>query len=225
MKWLKKIAYAFLLFLVVDLILVIAYFNYAKNWVQEHQTCQQNYQTGLVFFHSLDQVDSLLSAGSIYRLEAALKLYQEKKIQQFIVAGGNRQKKDYDLAPKPSGSTLMAKWLIKQGIPTEKITIDSCSYDTFSNIENALTLRKIHSLGSFTCISSTQHLFRIQHILQTRKVEAGICSIGNEKISWIELIFGVHQEWISFSLMALLDNDTYIEFIRKLRKVENFDCN
>ncbi len=224
-KFLLKRLSLFLTFIIlIDLLLVTAYYNYATNWVDQHTTCNENYETGLVFFHSVHERTHELMPGSISRLQSAYQLYQNDKLNQFIVAGGNRKKRNYPNIDQPSGAKLMAEWLISKGVDANKVFIDSCSYDTVSNIENATRLQKQHNLGSLMCISSPLHLFRIQHLIQKSNIASGICAINSKKMGYQEIFFDVHQEWVAFFLMNWFNKKDYLHFIRSLRKVEVFEC-
>ena len=166
-------------------------------WVTTHNTCQNTYQTGIVYFHSLVEKEDTLTLGSITRLTTALDLYEQQKISNFLVTGGNREKVGYIGEKKPSGAKVMAEWLVENGVPKDKIIIDSCSYDTVSNLENSLSLAQKHSLNRLTSISSPMHLFRIQYLLEKTGQETGFCSIPYEKTSYREIYRDVHQEWVA----------------------------
>lgn len=220
----RKIAFFILLFLFVDTCFVYSYYLYVNKWVAQHATCEDTFDTALVFFHSVDETKHTLTQGSIERLTSALHLFKDNKVSNIIVAGGNRKKRDYPNINQPSGATLMARWLTKKGIPSKRILIDSCSYDTVSNIENALRLKKKQQLNSMTCISSPLHLFRIQYLLETSQTKAGICALSSSEEGLFEIYLGVHQEWVAFFLMKWFDKKDYLEFIQSRRRVEVIDC-
>jgi SanA protein len=83
----------------------------------------------------------------LYRIDAAVALYQAGKINHIIVSGDNH-KKEYDEA------TDMRDALISKGVPAEAITLD---YAGFRTLDSVVRCKKIFGQDSITIISQGFH--------------------------------------------------------------------
>lgn len=94
-----------------------------------------------------------------YRVDAGIKLYQEKKVKKILVSG----KSGYLNHPKKTEAQEMYEYLTKQGIPKEDILIEDASKSTKENVLYSLQLLEkdydIKSL-SYILITSDFHLKR-----------------------------------------------------------------
>lgn len=160
-----------------------------------------------------------LNTTSIKRLEKGLVAYQQKKISYIIVTGGNIAHWQISVAEK------MAKWLITKGISPANIFMETCSFDTLSNLENSLVLinHKLNSNNEILCISSPIHLYRIQYL--AKRLGYNVKNLPNQSISWSWATYKqVHFEILSLAMFELLPQSTYNSLIIMLRKPTLIDC-
>jgi SanA protein len=97
-----------------------------------------------------------------YRLDAAIDLYNQKKINKILVSGDNRIK-GYD---EP---TDMANYLIEHGIPSEDIIKDFAGFRTLDSVVRA---KKVFKCQDITIISQEFHTERALYIANYYKMNA-----------------------------------------------------
>ncbi len=89
-----------------------------------------------------------------YRIEAAIKLWEAKKIDAIVVSGDNGTRY-YD------ETTTMFKDLVKKGIPAKYIAKDHAGFRTFDSVVRA---KEIFDLDDYIIISQDFHLKRALYI-------------------------------------------------------------
>ena len=67
------------------------------------------------------------------RLETALKLYQSGKVSWFLVSGDNR-------TPSYNEPLAMRRWLLRQGVPADRIIADFAGRRTYASLKRARTV-------------------------------------------------------------------------------------
>ncbi|MCT4630503.1 ElyC/SanA/YdcF family protein [Winogradskyella sp.] len=97
-----------------------------------------------------------------YRVDAAVKLYQAKKIEYILVSGDN-SRKDYD---EPSD---FKQDLIARGIPEDKIFLD---YAGFRTLDSVIRAKEIFGQTSITFISQKFHNQRAIYIANSYDIKA-----------------------------------------------------
>jgi SanA protein len=97
-----------------------------------------------------------------YRIEAAIQLFNTKKLD-FILISGDNSRKTYD---EPS---TMKNDLIQAGIPESRIFLDYAGFRTYDSV---IRSKKIFGLDSLTIISQRFHNERAIYISQTLGIEA-----------------------------------------------------
>ena len=98
----------------------------------------------------------------LYRIEAAVQLYQAKKIQYILVSGDNHRN-DY-IEPEE-----MKKALIKKGIPESSILMDYAGFRTLDSVVRAKT---VFGKERFMIISQRFHNERALYLAQYNHIEA-----------------------------------------------------
>ena len=93
-----------------------------------------------------------------YRVKAAAKLYQAKKVDGILVSGDNSTK-FYD---EPS---QMTQDLIKLGVPSRYINQDYAGFRTLDSIVRA---KEVFNLESYTIVSQKFHCQRALYIAQSK---------------------------------------------------------
>ena len=97
-----------------------------------------------------------------YRIEAAVRLYQFKKIKHIIVSGDN----SYSYYNEPAD---MKKALVAKGIPDSIITLDYAGFRTFDSVVRS---KKIFNQNKITIITQRFHLFRALFISKYFEIDA-----------------------------------------------------
>ena len=98
----------------------------------------------------------------LYRIEAAVQLYQAKKIQYILVSGDNHRN-DYNEPEE------MKKALIKKGIPESSILMDYAGFRTLDSVVRAKT---VFGKERFMIISQRFHNERALYLAQYNHIEA-----------------------------------------------------
>ena len=93
-----------------------------------------------------------------YRIEAALKLWEARKIDAILVSGDN-SRKDYD---EPSG---MKADLVERGIPAEFITID---YAGFRTLDSIIRAEEVFNLHDYIVVSQPFHCQRAVYLANAK---------------------------------------------------------
>ena len=98
------------------------------------------------------------------RSKHTLKIWDLKKYDYILTAGGIGHKKDIQTIPV---GKLMKQWLIKKGISKDRILSENRSLETYTNVHYSLQLlqRKNIKIKSFTVVSVWSHIIRIKIIL------------------------------------------------------------
>jgi uncharacterized SAM-binding protein YcdF (DUF218 family) len=121
----------------------------------------QPYDVGIVLGGSMryyDQsVDRVVYSSSVDRLLQALQLYHDKKIKKILLSGGSGFVNFQDW--KESG--LIAKVLLKSGVPEEDIILENGSRNTHENASLSKEILKGNKYGNrFLLITSAFHMRR-----------------------------------------------------------------
>lgn len=97
-----------------------------------------------------------------YRIQAAVELYQQGKVQHIIVSGDNRRH-TYN---EPD---MMAAALVKQGVPANKITAD---YAGLRTLDSVLRARDIFGQQRYIVVSQSFHNERAVYLARSHGIEA-----------------------------------------------------
>jgi len=113
-----------------------------------------------------DQPSPYLAA----RLAIARDLFKAGKVKVILVSGDN-------LTVEHNEPDAMANWLIKQGIPAEKIIADYAGQDTYATCVRA---DRIFGVKSAILVSQTYHLHRA--VATCRMVGVDAVGVGDESV-------------------------------------------
>ena len=94
--------------------------------------------------------DGTPSAFLTARLDLAKRLYDAGLVEMIIVSGDH-------LAPEFDEPVAMRNYLIKAGLPTEKVIVDPGGFDTY---ESCLRAKRILNLSQLTVVTQSYHLVR-----------------------------------------------------------------
>lgn len=98
----------------------------------------------------------------IYRVDAAVKLYKNKKIDFILVSGDNA-------TMAYNEPITFKKELLKRGIPEEKIFLDYAGFRTFDSMIRA---KEVFGQSNFTVISQNFHNARAVFIARKYGIQA-----------------------------------------------------
>jgi len=126
-----------------------------------------------------------------WRLEAALKVYQQNPVT-IVVSGGQ----GYD-EPRPEGE-VMRDWLLDRGVPPEHILVDNISANTRQNILRAITLMEGMTIQNVRIITSDYHLPRALAIAKDEGLLVSGTGSPCKQEYWIKNHFREALAWVKY---------------------------
>ena len=145
-----KLGFALILF-ILGLNLYVK--KIAENLIFSKVNSISNSYTGLVLGAKVYE-NGDLSGVLKDRVDAAIELYENKKIKRFLLSG-DHGRENYDEV------NHMKKYLLNKGIPIEDIFLDHAGFDTYNSIYRA---KKIFKVDSVIIISQAFHVKRAVYI-------------------------------------------------------------
>jgi len=213
-KALLILAGVFILVVGTDVGLVGLYYKYIENFL-EGQPKNLHADAGVVFFG--DYLDDLsLGPDSRQRASTAVNLYKEGKIKNIICVGGHEY---HYWSGKPH---IMRRFLIRHGIPPNRIFTDSLSFNTITNWREAQKIIKRNSFHKIIAISAPMHVYRISLMIGSDSVN--YCSYQlkfNSANDYWRFYKDVHHEWLSHFLNFVLRDETRNRLVYFVRAVQN----
>ncbi len=131
-------------------------------WIVNDPAELPNYRTGLLLGCAQYLSDGRENLFFRYRMEAALRLFRENKIDYLIVSGDNSTI-EYD---EP---TAMKNWLVARGVPAEYIY---CDYAGFRTLDSVVRAREIFEQSQLVIISQPFHNQRAVFIARKMGIDA-----------------------------------------------------
>ena len=162
MKKLKIIA---LIGVLISLGVIITYYWISfktKNLVYNNINTIPKNKVGLLLGCGKYTANGNINLFYKYRIDAAVQLFNAKKIEYILVSGDN-SRKDYD-EPSDFKTDLVA-----QGIPENKIILD---YAGFRTLDSIIRAKEIFGQTSLTLISQKFHNQRAIYIANHFNIEA-----------------------------------------------------
>jgi uncharacterized SAM-binding protein YcdF (DUF218 family) len=151
------------------------------------------------------------------RINHAYDLYQRGTVKEILSAGG------YVLGAKTSGAALYQRKLSAMGIPETSLSIEGLSYDTQTNINNALSIVEDKHWKRIVFVSSPTHLMRVRHYLQHRNLDIEVYYSpyhylqAQPEPGLMALWQRVHSEWAIYLMYNALDQQQFDRFVRSIR--------
>jgi vancomycin permeability regulator SanA len=96
------------------------------------------------------------------RLETALELFRSRKVTWILVSGDNR-------AQNYNEPQAMRKWLIKRGVPMEKVVSDYAGRRTYDSLKRA---QRVFGVKRAVVVTSDFHLPRALYLARAMDLEA-----------------------------------------------------
>lgn len=151
------------------------------------------------------------------RINQAYDLYQRGTVKEILSAGG------YGMGTKTSGAALYQRQLSAMGIPETALSIEGLSYDTQTNINNALSIVEDKHWKRIVFVSSPTHLMRVRHYLQRRNLDIEVYYSpyhylqAQPEAGLMALWQRVHSEWAIYIMYNALDQAQFDKFVRSIR--------
>jgi len=148
-----------------------------------------------------------------------LKLWKTGKYDYIVVSGAKTYSEE--IQTKPAG-TLMAEWLEKNDVPSEKILIDNNATDSFLNVDYTMDLIKKEDLDEYqiTVIATYLHDWRLGLTFR-KKYGVKIKSLKVKHKITLQELFG--EIFVLF--YALYDPLGKGRFARRNREARNYNEN
>ena len=151
MKWFKKnlkLISKLLIWTLIFIVLSIFYCNWrinhvSKDYIYTHIDSIPKNKVGIVLGTSKYLKNGTTNYYFKYRIDAAAKLYNKRKIEYIIVSGDNG-------LISYNEPMMMKKALIKAGVPDSIIYLDYAGFRTFDSM---IRCKEIFQQDSFTVIS------------------------------------------------------------------------
>lgn len=140
-------------------------------------------------------VDGSLSDRLQARVDRAIQLYQDSLVAHIIVSGGLGKEGYYE-------GNKMAKYLVKQGIPLDVITIDNAGNNTQLTAKNAARIIPNHSSARVIVVSQFFHIRRTKMAFE----KVGFTQVYGAHARYFELrdLYGLAREFPAIYKYRLL---------------------
>ncbi|UOQ86419.1 YdcF family protein [Gracilibacillus salinarum] len=180
-KWLLIVFAAFFLFFLVHTSFIVI-----DGWTDE----KKQTELGVVFGNKVNQ-DGSLSKRLKARLDKALQYYESKKVEKVLVSGGIG-KEDFDEAK------VMEQYLIRKGVNSADIIVDSNGYNTRMTAENSFRIAKANQLSvhRITVITQYFHVTRAKLAMKQAGFQA-TAGAHAEYVEWRD-IYSIIREFPAF---------------------------
>lgn len=101
--------------------------------------------------------------------------------------------------PEPEGD-CMCRWLVKRGVPAERVFSENRSFDTAQNIRFAKAIMEENGLASALVVTSDYHVARALAICRRAGVAATGAGSPSEKKYWLKNHGRECLAWMKFCL-------------------------
>jgi len=121
--------------------------------------------------------DGTPSAFLAARLDLAKRLYDAGLVEMIIVSGDH-------LAPESNEAAAMRNYLIRTGLPEERVIADTGGFDTY---ESCLRAKRIFNLSRLIVVTQSYHLVRAVATCRALGIDAtgvGDDSVRQHAIAW-----------------------------------------
>lgn len=169
--------------LAISLVLVIVFYNHvsetAGNRIYSTVEKVPHNKVGLLLGTSKYISEGKLNPYYKNRIDAAVLLYQEGKIDYILVSGDNRHESYNE--PREMRRSLMAA-----GIPEEKIFLDFAGFRT---LDSVIRSKMVFGQNEITIISQSFHIERALYIALHYQIDAVGFAAADAPDSWTDVTF------------------------------------
>ncbi|GGW95069.1 SanA/YdcF family protein [Salegentibacter mishustinae] len=157
MKLFRKLILAFALFVIIGILIIFGLEAYIQketsNLIYSEITELPSAKTGIILGASV-HADGKLSPILQDRVETAYQLYQQNKIENFLISGDHRTD-DYDEV------NAIKNYLIEKGVSAQDIILDHSGFDTYDSMFRA---KAVFEIEDAIVITQKFHLPRSLYI-------------------------------------------------------------
>ena len=169
--------------LAISVVLVIVFYNHvsetAGNRIYSTVEKVPHHKVGLLLGTSKYISEGKLNPYYKNRIDAAVLLYQEGKIDYILVSGDNRHESYNE--PREMRRSLMAA-----GIPEEKIFLDFAGFRT---LDSVIRSKMVFGQNEITIISQSFHIERALYIAFHYQIDAVGFAAADAPDSWTDVTF------------------------------------
>lgn len=180
-----------------------------------------SYAAGAVLFHDFKNDLGGIDNETKRRVNHAIDLFQQGKLQYIIFAGGNRRKKK-----NLQGSQFMADYALSQKIPAEKIFIEQESKDTMGNLAGIKKIMVREGLNSLVLISSPYHLERLELIARDELSDLALSPYDfrtcDPPFTRKEIWHAAHYNFVALLAKKVMPEKVYAGAVRWIRENTTF---
>jgi len=203
-----------ILICLLDISFSVTYY-YILGVVNQNYRPDGKYDVGVVLFAGFGRQEGL-NTESIRRLETARSLMEKGVIVHIACVGGYRYRKQLN------GAAKMKQYLVNRGIQKGAVFADSASFDTISNLEQAIRISEHNNLKNMLFISSYTHMFRLVYLVRVGGLSSAPAVYASDEmmrnVSYLPVLWRqMHYEAIAWMAMAILPASRYTEFIQTWR--------
>ncbi|MDQ0416164.1 uncharacterized SAM-binding protein YcdF (DUF218 family) [Croceifilum oryzae] len=167
-KWILTLS----LFFGLLLFCIIGYFYLKASQYDDTPTPSSHADAGVVLGAAL--WDGKPSPALVERLEVAVKLYQDQKVDYVIVSGGLEKE-------GVTEALAMKDYLVQKKIPKERILLEDQSSNTRQNLENTKKLLASTQIDNIVIITHDYHMTRaLQYAKQTGLNDSLVAPVHSE---------------------------------------------
>ncbi|MEE9346207.1 MAG: YdcF family protein [Methylococcales bacterium] len=151
------------------------------------------------------------------RINQVYDLYQRGTVKEILSAGG------YGSGIRTNGAELYQRKLLAMGVPENSLSIEGLSYDTLTNINNALSIIEDKRWKRIIFVSSPTHLMRVKHYLKNRKMDIEVYYSSYDYLQsqpepgLLTLWQRVHSEWAIYLMYNVMGQKQFSSLVRSIR--------
>ncbi len=208
-RWL----YILLGFAMLDIVFTIAFLT----WSQLSMQLPNNIEADGVVLLFAGMGNQERIDESQRRINQAYDLYQRGTVKEILSAGG------YGSGMRKSGAEMYQQKLQAMGVPEHALSIEGLSYDTLTNINNALSIIEDKHWQRIIFVSSPTHLMRVKHYLRHRNLDIEVYYSAYDYLQsqpepgLIALWQRVHSEWAIYLMYNVLGQEQFSSMVRSIR--------
>lgn len=203
---LRYLLFIFFVIVILDIAAILIYYRILTDFTNSLHT---DFRTdAAVIFYGDGKEGKLVGDDTRNRIEAALELYKNKKIANFICVGG------YSIRSERLKEHPIKIYLNQKDIPSEIIFYDSTSFNTITNWGEAQKIIKREKFKNVVLVSAPTHIYRISRRVKGEGIYYYTYKYSFSSLSdLLKIHETVNREFVSLSMDAFLDDETRNKFV------------
>lgn len=161
----KKVVKAILCLFVVGALIGASALGWVVYW-EAHAGDELRESDVIIVLGARVKPDGTISSSLQYRLEAALRVYEEGYAGAFIVCGAQGSDEPCTEAQ------AMREYLLEKGVPEDCVFLDDQSYNTRQNIENARRIMDEQGFETALVVTNAYHVARARALCRDLGIDA-----------------------------------------------------